>query len=221
VLSRPALGVQARRDDFRPAERSQSQGKTQRRIEMGRIVVTEFVSLDGVMEDPGGAEDFAHGGWSFEFQRGEEGDKFKLDEALQAEALLLGRVTYEGFAAAWPSREGEFADKFNNMPKYVVSSTLEQPDWSNSTVLAGDLVKQVSKLKQELDGDIVVHGSAQLAQALIEQDLVDELRLMVFPVVLGSGKRLFGDTSDKKGLRLADSKIVGDGVAILVYEPAG
>ena len=187
---------------------------------MGRIVVTEFVSLDGVMEDPGGAEDFEHGGWSFEFSRGEEGDKFKLDEAFESDALLLGRVTYEGFAEAWPSREGEFADKFNNMPKYVVSSTLEKPEWNNSTVLEGDVVEEVSNLKQAVDGDIVVHGSARLVQTLIEHDLVDELRLMVFPVVLGGGKRLFGDTSDKKALRLADSKTVGDGVAILTYEPA-
>ena len=187
---------------------------------MGRIVVTEFVSLDGVMEDPGGAEDFEHGGWSFEFSRGEEGDKFKLDEAFESDALLLGRVTYEGFAEAWPSREGEFADKFNNMPKYVVSSTLEDPEWNNSTVLKGDVVEEISKLRQAVDGDIVVHGSARLVQTLLEHDLVDELRLMVFPVVLGSGKRLFGDTSDKKALRLADSKTVGDGVAILTYEPA-
>jgi dihydrofolate reductase len=188
---------------------------------MGRIVVTEFVSLDGVMEDPGGSEDFEHGGWSFEFNRGEEGDKFKLDEALESKALLLGRVTYEGFAEAWPSRGGEFADKFNSMPKYVVSSTLEDPEWNNSTVLKRDVPEEVSKLRQELDGDIVVHGSAQLAQTLVEHDLVDELRLMVFPVVLGSGKRLFGEVSDKKPLRLADSKTVGDGVAILVYERAG
>ena len=187
---------------------------------MGRIVVTEFVSLDGVMEAPGGGEDFEHGGWSFEIDRGEEGDKFKLDEALETEALLLGRVTYEGFAAAWPSREGEFADKFNNMPKYVVSSTLEEPEWNNSTVLQGDVAEEVSKLRDRVDGDIVVHGSARLVQTLVEHDLVDELRLMVFPVVLGSGKRLFGDTSDKKPLRLADSKMVGDGVAILTYEPA-
>jgi dihydrofolate reductase len=187
---------------------------------MGRIVVTEFVSLDGVMEDPGGAEEFQHGGWSFEFSRGEEGDKFKLDEALESDALLLGRVTYEGFAAAWPSREGEFADKFNTMPKYVVSSTLEEPEWNNTTVLEGDVVEEVSKLKQAVDGDIVVHGSARLVQTLVEHDLVDELRLMVFPVVLGSGKRLFGETSDKKPLGLADSKMVGDGVAILTYQPA-
>ena len=186
---------------------------------MGRIVVTEFVSLDGVMEDPGGSENFKHGGWSFEIGRGDEGDKFKLDEAFASEALLLGRRTYEGFAAAWPSREGEFADKFNNMPKYVVSSTLAQPEWQNSTVLKGDLGTEVKKLRREYDGDVVVHGSAQLVQALFEQDLVDELRLMVFPVVLGRGKRLFGDTSDKKRLRLTDSKTVGDGIAILIYEP--
>jgi dihydrofolate reductase len=187
---------------------------------MGRVVVTEFVSLDGVVEDPGGSEDFEHGGWSFEFSRGDEGDKFKLDEALESDALLLGRVTYEGFAEAWPSRDGEFADKFNNMPKYVISSTLEDPEWTNSTVLSGDVAEEVAKLKQGQDGDIVVHGSAQLVQTLLEHDLVDELRLMVFPVVLGKGKRLFGETSDKKALRLADSKMVGDGVAILIYEPA-
>ena len=188
---------------------------------MGRIVVTEFMSLDGVIEDPGGAEDFKHSGWSFEISRGDEGEKFKLDETMSAEALLLGRVTYEGFAAAWPSREGEFADKFNTMPKYVVSSTLEEPEWNNSTVLKGDVAEQVAKLKQEQDGDIVVHGSPRLVQTLVELDLVDELRLMVFPVVLGTGKRLFGETSDKKPLQLVDSKVVGDGVAILTYEPTG
>ena len=188
---------------------------------MGRIVVTEFVSLDGVMEDPGGSESFRHGGWTFEIARGDEGDKFKLDETLSSEALLLGRVTYEGFAAAWPSREGDFADKFNSMPKYVVSSTLAEPEWNNSTVLKGDLVDEVARLRQEQDGDIVVHGSARLVQTLVEHDLVDEFRLMVFPVVLGSGRRLFGETSDKKPLRLVDSKVVGDGVSILVYQPAG
>jgi dihydrofolate reductase len=188
---------------------------------VGRIVVTEFMSLDGVIEDPGGAEDFKHGGWSFEISRGDEGDKFKLDETMSADALLLGRVTYEGFAKAWPSREGEFADKFNTMPKYVVSSTLEEPEWSNSTVLKGDVAEEVEKLRREQDGDIVVHGSAQLVQALIEKDLVDELRLMFFPFVLGSGKRLFGETSDKQTLRLVDSKTVGDGVTILTYTPAG
>jgi len=187
---------------------------------MGRIVVTEFMSLDGVVEDPGGSEDFRHGGWSFEFKRGEDGDKFKLDETMAADAQLLGRVTYEGFAASWPSRSGDFADKFNEMPKYVVSSTMDEAEWTNSTVLKGDLADEVAKLRDRHDGDVVVAGSVQLVQALIENDLVDELRLMVFPVVLGAGKRLFGETSDKKSLRLTDSKIVGDGVAILVYEPA-
>jgi dihydrofolate reductase len=187
---------------------------------MGRIVVTEFVSLDGVIEAPGGGEEFKHGGWSFEIERGPEGDQFKLDETMASEALLLGRVTYEGFAAAWPPREGEFADKFNSMPKYLVSSTLQDPEWNNTTVLGGDVANEVAKLKQEVDGDIVVHGSPTLVQALVEDDLVDELRLMVYPVVLGSGKRLFGETSDKKPFRLVDSKVVGDGVAILTYEPA-
>jgi dihydrofolate reductase len=184
---------------------------------MGRIVVTEFISLDGVVEDPGGSEDFKYGGWSFEFSRGDDGDGFKLDETRNSAALLLGRRTYEGFADAWPSREGEFADLFNNMPKYVVSSTLKDPEWSNTTVIDGDLVDEVSKLRDQLDGDIVVHGSAQLVQGLIENGLVDELRLMVFPVVLGAGKRLFGETSDKQPLTLTDSKVVGDGVTIQVY----
>ena len=188
---------------------------------MGRIIVTEFVSLDGVMEDPGGSEDFKYGGWTFELSRGDEGNKFKLDETLDSAGLLLGRVTYEGFAEAWPSRDDDFAKKFNSMPKYVVSSTLKDPEWTNTTVLDGDVGQAVAKLKEDVDGDIVVHGSAQLAQTLLELDLVDEVRLMVFPVVLGAGKRLFGDTSDKKPLRLTDSKIVGDGVAILIYEPVG
>jgi dihydrofolate reductase len=186
---------------------------------MGRIVVTEFVSLDGVVEDPGGSEDFKHSGWSFEFERGEEGATFKLAETLASEALLLGRVTYEGFADAWPSREGEFADKFNTMRKYVVSSTLGEPSWSNTEVLRGDPTEEVPKLREAHDGDIVVHGSPKLAQTLLEHDLVDELRLMVFPVVLGTGKRLFGDTTDKKPLKLVDSRTVGDGVAILAYQP--
>jgi dihydrofolate reductase len=188
---------------------------------MGRIVVTEFVSLDGVMEAPGGGESFKHAGWTFKISRGEEGDKFKLEETLGSEALLLGRVTYQGFAAAWPSRKGEFADKFNSMPKYVVSSTIEKAEWTNSTVLRGDVVEAISKLRHDLSGNIVVHGSAKLVQTLIEHDLVSELRLMVFPVVLGTGKRLFGDTSDKKPLRLVNSKTVGDGIAILTYEPVG
>jgi dihydrofolate reductase len=195
--------------------------ETEKEDHMGRIVVTEFVSLDGVMEDPGGAEGYKYGGWTFEFDRG-EGDKFKLDETMSSAALLLGRKTYEGFAAAWPERTDDmgFADKFNSMPKYVVSSTLESPDWNNSTVLKGDLKEEVSRIRDEVDGDIVVHGSAQLVHGLIENDLVDELRLMVFPVVLGSGKRVFAETSDKKRFELADSKAVGDGIAILTYRPA-
>jgi dihydrofolate reductase len=191
--------------------------------QVGSIVVTEFISLDGVIEDPGGSENFKHGGWSFEFNRGDEGERFKLDETLNSEALLLGRVTYEGFADSWPGREDEagFADKFNSMPKYVVSSTLKEPlEWNNSKLLEGDPIEAAKKLKEEVDGEIVVHGSATLAQSLIENDLVDEIHLMVFPVVLGTGKRLFAETSDKKPMKLADSKTVGDGVSILVYRAA-
>ena len=187
---------------------------------MGRIVVTEFISLDGVVEDPGGSENFKYGGWTFEFDRGDEGNKFKLDETMASDALLLGRVTYEGFADAWPSREGEFADRFNTMPKYVVSSTLQNPEWTNSTVISADLPAEVEKLKQQFDGDVVVHGSVQLVRGLLEQDLVDELRLMVFPVVLGAGKQLFGETSDKKRFRLTDTQSVGEGVAILTMQRA-
>jgi dihydrofolate reductase len=187
---------------------------------MGKLVVSQFMSVDGVIEDPGGSESHERGGWAFQFNRGEEGDRFKLDEVMAAEALLLGRVTYEGFAAAWPSREGEFADKFNNMPKYVVSSTLESPEWSNSTVIGGDVAGEVEKLKGQHDGDILVNGSAQLVQTLVESDLVDEFRLMVFPTVLGGGKRLFGDLGAAYPLKLSRSQTVGDGVQILIYEPA-
>jgi dihydrofolate reductase len=193
---------------------------TERGAQMGRIVVTEFVSLDGVMQAPGG-EEFKYPGWSFQFDRGDEGNQFKLDETREAEALLIGRVTYESFAGAWPEREGEFADKFNTMPKYVVSSTLEDPEWNNTTVLKGDVLEEASRLKQEIDGVIQVPGSRRLAQPLIEHDLVDQINLMVFPVVLGTGERLFGDTSDMKRLRLKESKPVGnDGVIVLVYERA-
>jgi dihydrofolate reductase len=188
---------------------------------VGRIVVTEFVSLDGVMEAPGGGEDFQRGGWTLEFDQGADGAKFKIDETLDADAVLLGRVTYGQFAAVWPSQQGEFADRFNTMPKYVISSTLQDPEWNNSTVLDGEVVEEVAKLRQRREGDVVVHGSAQLVQTLVEHDLVDELRLMVFPVVVGAGKRLFGGTSGKKPLRLVDSRTVGDGVAILIYRPAG
>ena len=186
---------------------------------MGRIVVTEFVSLDGVIEDPGGAEDYKHGGWSFKFNRGPEGDKFKVDELEEAEAQLLGRVTYQGFAAAWPNmNEDSFGQKMNSMPKYVFSNTLEEADWTNSTILRGDFAEQMAKLKQDVDGVILVAGSAQLAQGLIEQDLIDELRLMVFPVLLGSGKRLFPESSDMKTLKLTRSDTTGEGVVIQVYE---
>jgi dihydrofolate reductase len=189
---------------------------------MGKIVVTEFVSLDGVIEAPGGGEDYKHAGWTFEIDRGEEGDKFKLAELVEAEAQLLGRVTYEGFAAAWPTMEdgAGFAEKMNGMPKYVVSSTLQEASWSNSTILRGDLADEVAKLHREIDGVILVAGSAQLVQGLLERDLVDELRLMVFPVLLGEGKRLFGDVTEKKPLNLVDSKTLGAGVALLTYEPA-
>jgi dihydrofolate reductase len=190
---------------------------------MGNVVVTEFVSIDGVMEDPGGAEDFEHGGWTFEYDRGPEGDKFKLDEVLDADAQLLGRVTYQGFAAAWPTRTDEagFADKMNSMPKYVVSTTLDEAEWNNSTLIKGDVAEAVSKLKQQVDGDILVAGSATLVNTLMKDGLVDELRLMVFPTVLGSGKRLFGDGLDRTKLRLVDSKALDSGILILTYQRAG
>ena len=184
---------------------------------MGRIVVTEFSSLDGVMEAPGG-EDFKYPGWSFEIDRGDDGNQFKMDETREADALLLGRRTYESFAGAWPEREGEFADKFNAMPKYLVSSTITDPEWNNTTRLEGDVADAVRKLKDEVDGVIQVPGSRQLVQELFENDLVDQVNLMIFPVVLGTGKRVFGEYSDKKDMKLLESKTVGDGVVVLVYE---
>jgi dihydrofolate reductase len=188
---------------------------------MGKVVVSQFVTVDGVVEDPGGSEKFERGGWAFEFARGDEGDKFKLDEVMAAGALLLGRKTYEGFAAAWPGRTDSvgFADKFNNMPKYVFSSTLEEPEWANSHVLGDDLAAEVSRLKDEVDGDLLVNGSIQLVHALAEAGLVDEWRLMVFPVVLGAGKKLFPVEGPKAPLNLTQSQSVGDGVQILVYTP--
>jgi dihydrofolate reductase len=191
---------------------------------MGKLVVTEFISLDGVIEAPGGGEGYAHAGWSFEFNRGEEGDRFKFDELMASEAQLLGRVTYQGFAAAWPTMTemGEFGHKMNAMPKYVVSTTLADADatWTNSTVIRGDVAGEVSRLKQETAGDVLVAGSATLARSLAELDLVDEYRLMVFPVVLGSGKRLFTDGVSRFKLRLVDTTPIGsDGVLILTYEP--
>src|ERR687891_1086760 len=187
--------------------------------EMGQIVISEFVSLDGVIEDPAGDEGFRLGGWVGEIKGREEANKVKLDEALGSEALLLGRRSYEFFAARWPARGGALADRLNGMPKYVVSSTLEDPDWNNSTVLKGDVVNEVSKLKQELDGEIVVPASFQLVRTLMEHDLLDELRLKIFPVVLGAGKRLFGETSDKKAMRLVETQTIEGEVVFLTYEP--
>jgi dihydrofolate reductase len=188
---------------------------------MGRIVVTEFVSLDGVMEDPGGAEGFVHAGWTFRFNRGDEGDQFKLEELEGSEAQLLGRVTYEAFAAAWPAMEYPvgFAGNMNAMPKYVVSTTMRDEDatWNNSTVIRGDVVGGIAALKEKLQGDLLVAGSARLVQTLLEHRLVDELRLMVFPIVLGTGKRLFGEVSEPPALVLDSVKTVGEGIVILVY----
>lgn len=180
---------------------------------MGRIVVTEFISLDGVVEAPGG-EDFTYPNWSFEFDRGEDGEQYKVDEALGAAALLLGRRTYEGFAAAWPQYEGELADKYNGMPKYVVSRTLTDPEWHNTRVLSGNLAEEVTRLKDEVDGEISVAGSIRLVQGLLEHDLVDELHLMTFPVLLGTGRRLFGETPDKSTWKLTESITVGEGVLV-------
>jgi dihydrofolate reductase len=187
---------------------------------MGKLVVTEFVTLDGVIEAPGGGEDFARGGWAFQFDRGAEGDKFKVDELAASDAQLLGRKTYEGFAKAWPTMTGDvFGEKMNAMPKYVVSATLERAEWNNSTVITGDLAEEVGKLKQQFEGDILVAGSAQLVQGLLALSLVDELRLMVFPVVLGAGKRLFGDSVDQAAFTLVETKQTGS-VVILTLRPA-
>ncbi len=185
---------------------------------MGKIVMSENVSLDGVIQDPAGDEGFARGGWVGRIAALPELAKVTLDEALGSEAMLLGRRSYEWLAARWPSRSGELADRLNGLPKYVVSSTLEEPDWNNTTVLKGGAVTEASKLKQELNGEINVPASFQLAHTLIEHDLVDELRLKVFPVVLGAGERLFGETTDKKPMRLVDTQTVGDGIALLTYE---
>ena len=185
---------------------------------MGTIVISENVSLDGVIQDPAGDEGFRVGGWVGLIKDSPQLNKIALDEALSAEVLLLGRRSYEWFAARWPSRSGELADRLNSLPKYVVSSTLEAPTWNNSTVLKGDPVAEVSKLKHELNGELLVPASFQLLRTLMEHDLVDELRLKIFPVVLGAGERLFGETSDKKAMRLVDSQTVGGGVAILTYE---
>src|SRR5215208_1501447 len=187
---------------------------------MGKIVVTEFVSLDGVMQAPGG-EDFKYPGWTFEFDRGDDGNQFKLDETRQADALLIGLRTYESFAGAWPQREGEFAEKFNAMPKFVVSSTLTDPEWNNTTVLgSGDATAQVRELMGRFDGELQVPGSHRLVQELIAADLVDQINLMVFPVILGTGRKAFEETPERRKLRLKESKVVGDGVLVLIYERA-
>ena len=187
---------------------------------MGKIVISENVTLDGVVQDPTGEEGFRHGGWLAEVgdRDREAWAKVGFDEALGAEALLLGRRSYEFLAARWPARTGPWADRLNALPKYVVSSTVEDPDWNNTTILNGDAVTEVSKLKQVLGGEIVVAASRQLVRTLMEHDLVDELRLMVYPFVLGAGERLFGETSDKKSMRLIDTQTVGDGLAFLTYE---
>jgi dihydrofolate reductase len=187
---------------------------------MGKIVISENVSLDGVVQDPTGDEGFRHGGWGVEIgdKDREEWAKVNLDEALRAEALLLGRRSYEFFAARFPSRSGEWADRLNSLPKHVASSTLQDPKWNNATVLKGDVVDAVSKLKQQLDGEIVVYASRPLVHTLMEHDLVDELRLIVYPVVLGAGERLFGETSDKKPMRLLEARTVGDDLGYLTYE---
>ena len=187
---------------------------------MGKIIISTNVSLDGVVQDPDGEEGFRLGGWFGQFggKDLEEWAKVEFEEALGAEALLLGRRSDEWFGTRWSSRPGEWADRLNSLPKYVVSSTLREAKWSNSTVLKGDVVTEVSKLKQELDGDILVYASYQLGRTLIEHDLVDELRLFVFPVVLGSGERLFGETSDKKAMRLVGTRMVGDGLVFVTYE---
>jgi dihydrofolate reductase len=184
-----------------------------------KLVVSQFVTLDGVMEDPGGSEGHERGGWAFQFDRGPEGDKFKLDELMASDALLLGRRTYEGFAEAWPSRTGEFADKFNSMPKFVVSQTMKDAEWNNSTIISGDVAQEVAKLKEQTGGDILVNGSAQLVDTLMQHDLIDEYRLMVFPVVLGKGKRLFRDGAGATPLKLVETKQAAS-VLILIFEPA-
>ena len=186
-----------------------------------RIVTTEFVSLDGVMEAPGGEPGFKYPNWTFEFDRGDDGNDFKLEETRQADGLLIGRTTYESFAGAWPQREGEFAEKFNAMPKYVVSTTLKDPDWNNTTVLgSGDATADVRRLKDEFDGELQVPGSHRLVQELIAADLVDQINLMVFPVILGTGKKAFEEAPEKLNLRLKESKVVGEGVLVLSYERA-
>ncbi len=188
---------------------------------MSKVVVSEFITVDGVIDSPGGEPEFERSGWAFQFERGPEGDKFKLDELMAAGALLLGRITYEGFAKAWPTMEGTgpFGEKMNSMPKYVASTTLKQADWSPSTVIGADLTKEVAELKNQIEGDILINGSGHLVRSLMEHNLIDEYRLMLYPIVLGAGKRLFGESSKSHPLRLVDTATAGD-TLILTYHPA-
>jgi dihydrofolate reductase len=211
-------GDATRRDESSGRATSNQQPRQRKERTMGKLVVTEFISLDGVIEDPGGSEGFKYGGWTFDFEAGDEGQAFKVEELMSSDAQLLGRITYDHFAEAWPTMEGtgEFGEKMNSMPKYVVSSTLTNPEWQNTTVLGSDLASEVAALKERYD-NILVTGSSQLVRGLFELDLVDELRLMIFPVLLGAGKRLFGDLSDKKRLSLVESRALGDGVTAAVF----
>jgi dihydrofolate reductase len=190
---------------------------------MGKLVVTQFVSVDGVFQDPGGVGEIDRGGWSFKAEHGEEFDRFKSDELMAADAQLLGRITYEGFAKAWPEMEeaeGEYAVKMNSMPKYLVSTTLENPEWNNTTVIKDNVAEEVKKLTDEIDGDILVQGSGALSQTLLDEGLVDEWRLMVFPIIVGQGKHLFSEQREMSDLRLKDSKTIGpDGIIVLTYVP--
>jgi len=191
---------------------------------MGKVVVTEYISIDGVIQDPGGTQEYDRGGWSFDYERGEEGDKFKFDELMAADAQLLGRISYDGFAAAWPTMTDDvgYADRMNSMPKYVVSTTLEDPDWENTTVISGNVPDEVAKLKDRYDGDILIYGSGALVRTLVESDLVDEWRLMIFPTIIGDGKQLFDCVVPRRNLKLTGDRPLGpDGIRLLTYERAG
>jgi dihydrofolate reductase len=188
-----------------------------------KVVVTEYISVDGVIQDPGGTGEYERGGWTFDYERGEDGDRFKLEELVAADAQLLGRITYEGFAEAWPTMEDDagFAEKMNSMPKYVVSTTLKDPEWTNTTVISGNVPEEVAKLMDEYDGDILIYGSGQLVRSLVEEDLVDEWRFMVFPTIIGEGKPLFDGGLPRRKLKLTDERALGpDGIRVLSYQRA-